>query len=87
MEKTLMLGKIEGGRKRGRQRLRRLHSIVNSMHVHLSKLQEMVEGRGVWRASVHGVRHNLAVERQQQKAQKHLEIRAKGPCHGAISQR
>ena len=54
LEKTLMLGKTEG-RKRGRQRMRRLHSIMDSMDMNLSQLWEIVEDRGVGRAAVHGV--------------------------------
>ena len=55
LERTLMLGKIEGKRRRGRQRIRRLDSVTNSVNFSLSKFWEIVKNREPWCAAVHGV--------------------------------
>ena len=65
LKKILMLGKI-GGRRRGKQRMRWLDSVTDSMDMILSKLREIVEDKGTWRAAVHGVRPDLATEQQLQ---------------------
>ena len=68
LEKSLMLGKIEGKKGKGWHRMRWLDSIAYSMDMNLNKFQEIVEDRGVWHATVHGVakiRHDLVSEQQQ----------------------
>ena len=64
LEKTLMLGKIEGRRRRGQQRMRWLDGITDSMDMSLSKLQEIVKDSGAWHATAHGVGHDLLTEQQ-----------------------
>ena len=68
LEKTLMLGKIEDRRRRGRQRMRWWDGITDLMDMSLSNLQEIVEDREAWLAAVHGVSKSLNFTTEQQKA-------------------
>ena len=77
LEKTLMLGKIEGKRRRGQPRRRWLDGITESMSVSLRKLREMVKDREAWSSAIHGIGHDLVTE-QQQKCVSSLKFKILG---------
>ena len=70
LKKILMLGKIEGRRRRGQQRTRWLDDTIDSMDMSLSKLWEMVKDREAWRAAVHGIKRAGDTELQQQRTER-----------------
>ena len=76
LEKTVMLGKIEGRRRRERQRVRRLDGITDSVDMSLSKLRGMVKDREAWHATVHGVtkRHNLRLNKSNSNLIAELQV-------------
>ena len=84
LEKTLILGKIEGKRRRGQQRMRWLDSITNSMNMNLSKLQEIVRNRGDWGASVRSCSHQESDTTYRLNNNNHSYSRH-NPLSGSIS--
>ena len=79
LEKTLMMGKIEGRRRRGRQRTRWLHGITNSMDMNLSSVQKTVKDREAWHVAVHGATKNGTIFSDKQ--QKVIAIKALSYLH------
>ena len=77
LEKTLMLGKMEGRRRRGQQRMRFLHSITDSTDMSLNKLQEVVKGREVWFAVVHGMAKTRTGLREQEQQEQDVKCISK----------
>ena len=82
-KKTLMLGKIKGGRRRGRQKMRWLDGITDSMDMSLSKFQEIVKDREVWRAEIHRVAKSQTQLRDQTQVNTHVKGQA-GPYHSSL---
>ena len=95
LEKTPMLGKVEGRRRRGRQRMRWLDGITDSMDTNLSKLQEMVKDREAWHAAVHGVTKNqtwlsnwtktIVSPSRTTNVSQPQKVRESGPCRAGGS--
>ena len=83
LEKTLVLGKTEGRRRRGQQRTRWLDGIIDSTDMSLSKFQEIVKDREVWRAEIHRVAKSQTQLRDQTQVNTHVKGQA-GPYHSSL---